>query len=173
MSATEAGNATGTSTADDTIAMRPFTASLPMALLQAREATMRLFRPVLADHELTEQQWRVLRALAAADEPLAVGDVAQRTFLLGPSLSRIIANLESRRLLSRAAAVDDQRRSNLVLTNQGRRLVATVAPISEATYEGIEERFGVDRLDRLMAELNALHDALPHALNQEPSDPNT
>ena len=54
--------------------LRPFTHSLPMALLRAREATMRWFRPHLAAHGLTEQRWRVLRALTSADGPLDVGN---------------------------------------------------------------------------------------------------
>ena len=39
-----------------------------MALLRAREAVMREFRAALRRHGLTEQQWRVLRALTARDE---------------------------------------------------------------------------------------------------------
>ena len=79
---------------DAGLAMRPFSASLPMALLQAREAAMRLFRPLLAEHDLTEQQWRVIRALAATEEPLDAGELAHRTFLLAPSLTRILQYLE-------------------------------------------------------------------------------
>lgn len=142
------------------IAMRPFTESLPRALLQAREATMRLFRPVLAEFDLTEQQWRVLRALSGATEPVAVGALAEQTFLLGPSLSRILANLESRLLLSRSISEDDQRRSYLALTPAGRALVNKVAPHSESTYNKIEEQFGTERLQHLMAELNDLFDSM-------------
>ncbi|MDU2926702.1 MAG: homoprotocatechuate degradation operon regulator HpaR, partial [Bradyrhizobium sp.] len=49
------------------VPMRDFSQSLPMALLRAREAVMRQFRPILRQHGLTEQQWRILRALAAVD----------------------------------------------------------------------------------------------------------
>ncbi|MFT5000920.1 MAG: hypothetical protein ACI875_001925, partial [Planctomycetota bacterium] len=35
--------------------------SLPIMLLRAREAVMRRFRPMLRLHDLSEQQWRVLR----------------------------------------------------------------------------------------------------------------
>ena len=42
------------------VPMREFSRSLPMSLLRAREAVMRHFRPSLRDHELTEQQWRIL-----------------------------------------------------------------------------------------------------------------
>ncbi len=136
--------------------MRPFTASLPMALLQAREAAMKLFRPMLADHDLSEQQWRVLRALAATDQALEVGELAERTFLLAPSLSRILANLEGRRLVVRRTARHDQRRSLIELSRAGRTLVDRVGPLSEAIYNSIEADFGSERLARLLDELHDL-----------------
>ena len=49
------------------VPMRDFSRSLPMSLLRAREAVMRQFRPALRQHGLTEQQWRILRALAAVE----------------------------------------------------------------------------------------------------------
>ena len=38
--------------------------SLTIALLQAREAAMSYFRPIVKRHNLTEQQWRIVRVLA-------------------------------------------------------------------------------------------------------------
>lgn len=140
------------------IPMRSFDESLPMALLQARETTMRRFRPLLAAHDLTEQQWRVLRALAAADESLRVGELADHTFLLAPSLSRILSTLESRGLVERTTAKHDQRRANITLSGAGLRLVREVAPTSEQAYGEIEDAFGSVRLRRLLAELHALAD---------------
>ena len=153
--------------------LRSFDRSLPMGLLRAREAAMRLFRAHLAHHDLTEQRWRVLRALSAAACPTAgddggdgggpvldVGDVAERTFLLGPSLSRILGDLEARGLVDRTVDADDQRRSLLSLTDAGRDLVAAVAPESEAIYEAIEGRFGAERLGGLLADLRDLEAAL-------------
>ncbi|NNC79670.1 MAG: homoprotocatechuate degradation operon regulator HpaR [Acidimicrobiales bacterium] len=144
--------------------MRSFDESLPMALLQARETTMRRFRPLLAAHELTEQQWRVLRALAAADAPLQVGELADHTFLLAPSLSRILSTLEGRGFVARTTAQHDQRRANITLTTDGLRLVRKVAPTSEEAYGALEAAFGADRLRELLAELHALADLdLSHA----------
>lgn len=137
-------------------AMRPFDASLPMALLQARESAMRLFRPLLAEHDLTEQQWRVLRALTATEAPVDAGDLAARTFLLAPSLSRILANLEERGLIVRAVDPDDQRRALIALSESGANQVRTIAPDSEERYAAIETAFGSDRLANLLDELHAL-----------------
>jgi len=134
------------------IAMRSFDRSLPMALLRARE----VFRPMLAEHGLTEQQWRVLRALAASDAALDVGQIAERTFLLGPSLSRILTKLEDRALVSRRTADDDARRAQVSLTTRGLGVVRAIAPTSEATYETIETQFGSERLDEMLVLLDEL-----------------
>ena len=71
-----------------------------MSLLRAREAVMRQFRPSLRNHGLTEQQWRILRALTAVDN-IEVTELARTAFLLGPSLSRILRDLEARHLIER------------------------------------------------------------------------
>ncbi|MDC1302166.1 homoprotocatechuate degradation operon regulator HpaR [bacterium] len=144
--------------ADEAIAMRDFSASLPMALLQAREAAMQLFRPLLAEHDLTEQQWRVLRALSASDEPLEVGAIVDATFLLAPSLSRILKDLDGRNLVRRSPVATDQRRAEISLTEHGYALVASVAPQSEAIYNQIEEAFGDKALQRLLRQLAELRD---------------
>lgn len=138
------------------IPMRPFQQSLPMALLGAREATMQRFRPMLADFGLTEQQWRVLRALASADEPLEVTQVAARTELLPPSVSRIVARLADDSLIERTTVEHDQRRATLRLTRRGRGLVTRVAPHSERIYAEIEAAFGTERLAQLLTELHDL-----------------
>jgi len=145
--------------------IRPFDRSLPMGLLRAREAAMRHFRVRLAQHDLTEQRWRVLRALGIAEDvpdayQTGVGEIAKRTFLLAPSLSRILAGLEDRGLVQRSTDAADQRRSVLALTVVGRRLVTEVAPESEAIYAEIEKRFGAERLARLLADLRDLEAAL-------------
>lgn len=140
----------------DTLPMRPFSASLPMALLLARESTMRRFRPLLAEHGLTEQQWRVLRALASAEHPIEVTALADRTALLAPSVTRIVARLAHDGLIRRDAVAGDARKSTLALTAVGHRLVACIAPASEAAYSQIEAAFGTERLAALLAELDAL-----------------
>lgn len=146
----------------DSIAMRDFAASLPMALLQAREAAMQLFRPLLAEHDLTEQQWRVLRALASSRTPLEVGAIAEATFLLAPSLSRILKDLEGRGLVARSPVATDQRRAEISLTTNGFDLVAAVAPRSEAVYNDIEAAFGDKALQRLLNQLADLRDKTSH-----------
>lgn len=128
--------------------LRSFDESLPMALMRARESVMRRFRPILAEHDVTEQQWRVLRALHDADEAVSVGELAARTYLLGPSLSRMLVTLEERSLIERRAA-DDARRSEIVIAPGGRDVVTAVAPQSERAYALIGEQLEPGELEQL------------------------
>jgi homoprotocatechuate degradation regulator HpaR len=129
--------------------LRSFDESLPMALMRAREAIMRRFRTILGEHDVTEQQWRVLRALADVDGSLTVGDLADRTFLLGPSLSRMLVTLDERRLIRRSTDTVDGRRSQITISAPGRRLVAAIAPHSEMVYDEISAQLGSEDLERL------------------------
>lgn len=145
--------------------MRAFSQSLPMALLRAREAVMRRFRPALRSQGVTEQQWRILRALAHAGS-LEVTDLAEATFLLAPSLSRILPDMEARGLISRRQLDTDLRRAAVRLEPKGLRLIAAHAPESEQTYDAIARSFGAERLDQLftlLRELEEILDAGTHA----------
>lgn len=137
------------------VPMRDFSRSLPMALLRAREAVMRQFRPNLRKHDLTEQQWRILRALAAVDA-IEATELARVAFLLGPSLSRILRDLEGRGLIARTVDENDLRRRLLTISPKGLKLIAKVAPDSEAVYGAIASRYGARRLAALHKMLEAL-----------------
>ena len=151
------------------VPMRQFSRSLPMALLRAREAVMRQFRPSLRQHGLTEQQWRILRALAAVEES-EVTELAHTAFLLGPSLSRILRDLEARRLIERRTAATDQRRSVVSISEKGVRLMEDVAPSSEAIYAAITKRYGVRKLAALQDMLGTLEASLADIGDEDADD---
>jgi homoprotocatechuate degradation regulator HpaR len=137
------------------VPMRDFSRSLPMSLLRAREAVMRQFRPSLRQHGLTEQQWRILRALAAVDA-IEVTELAHVAFLLGPSLSRILRDLEARGLIERKVAKADLRRAVVSISAKGIKLIEAVAPSSEAIYAAITKRYGARKLAELQDMLGEL-----------------
>src|SRR5690606_39188643 len=116
-----------------------FSRSLPMLLLRSHQAVMAEFRPILREHRITEQQWRVLRALSTS-ATLRISQVAALTLLSGPSLTRILRALEQRGLVARRAEPEDHRAAQMSITAAGRRLIATVAPHSEARYRSIARR---------------------------------
>lgn len=130
-----------------------------MSLLRAREAVMRQFRPSLRRHGLTEQQWRILRALAGV-EAIEVTELARVAFLLGPSLSRILRDLETRQLIERRTAEADLRRGVVSISPKGLKLIELVAPTSEAIYGAITQAYGARRLAELQDMLAVLEESL-------------
>jgi homoprotocatechuate degradation regulator HpaR len=141
------------------VPMREFSRSLPMSLLRAREAVMRQFRPSLRRHDLTEQQWRILRALASIDA-IEVTELARTAFLLGPSLSRILRDLDARGLIERKTAKTDLRRGVISISEKGLKLMEVVAPSSEAIYAAITRRYGAKKLAELQDMLGGLEASL-------------
>ena len=135
--------------------LRAFDRSLPMALLRAREAVMKKFIPSLRENGLSSQQWRVIRALNE-EEGLDITELANRCFLLMPSLSRIIQNLEKRNLVSRNQSSSDNRKSVISITAPGKKLFQKIAPKSVERYDLITEKFGYGKLELLYELLDEL-----------------
>jgi homoprotocatechuate degradation regulator HpaR len=135
--------------------MRPFERSLPMQLMLAREAVMQRFRPHLNSRGLTDQQWRIIRALNEV-EALEIVDLGKACCLHAASLSRILPKLESDGLIARRSNKNDQRRVIVSLTAKGRRLFEQVAPESEAIYAALTSEIGPARLDQIYALLDEM-----------------
>jgi homoprotocatechuate degradation regulator HpaR len=145
--------------------MRDFKHSLPMELLKAREAAMARFRPMLREHGLTEQQWRVVRALSEYGK-IDASELARRSFLLAPSLTRIVQFLESKNIVKRSVDKNDQRRTVLLLTKKGKDIYAEVGPDSEALYANIEQEFGLEKLEELYSLLTDFYTVLQKSNGQ-------
>ena len=139
--------------------LRAFDRSLPMALLRAREAVMKKFTPSLRENGLSPQQWRVIRALNE-EEGLDITELANRCFLLMPSLSRIIQNLEKRELVSRNQSSLDNRKSVISITGSGKKLFQKIAPKSVERYDLITEKFGYGKLELLYELLDELSEKI-------------
>lgn len=134
--------------------MRPLKQSLPLKLLMAREAVMERFRPHLNKAGVTEQQWRVLRALNEVED-MDAGALAAAISLHMPSLSRILVDLVERKLIKKQNGVDRRLRT-VRITPQGRALVERLAPLSESEYLKIQSAIGADHYQNLMRSLEEL-----------------
>ncbi len=139
--------------------MRALNQSLPLKLLKARELVMARFRPHLHARGITDQQWRVLRALAEYSE-LDAGRLARLVVLKMPSLSRIMTDLERRGLVEKRVSESDRRLVDLRITDKGRAIFGDMADLSETHYREIETTLGKADYKALMAQLDHLLVAL-------------
>jgi len=134
--------------------------SLPLLLLQVRERLMGRFRKILNRHDITEQQWRIVRALVNMGpmEPRQIGAVCH---ISSPSLAGILARMDDLELVSRKRVNGDQRRRLVSLTPKSRALVTRIAPHIEAAYGRIEAELGAECIERCYALLDELLLAIP------------
>ena len=122
--------------------------NLPRLLLQARESVMAHTRPSLREHGLSDQQWRVLRVLGEHGT-VETGRVAREAFILGPSLTGVLARMERDGLIKRERDGADQRRTVVEATPRGLKLVEKLSRTIEAHYDWMETSLGKQKLMQL------------------------
>jgi homoprotocatechuate degradation regulator HpaR len=136
-----------------------FEESLGAIVLTAKEAVLDPMRPKLAEHDITEPQWRVLRVLndRGATDATRLSEIC---ILHPPSITRILKELEERKLVVREPDAHDLRRTLAALTPEGRDLVKIVSREVLRLWQAYSERFGSQRLEKLLDELLALSAAI-------------
>jgi len=128
--------------------MKNYDRALPIALLRAREATLRPFRKELEQIGLTVQQWRVIRALAEG-EARSASVLSEMCVLMPPSLSRILKNLTERGLIERIEDSDARRRT-VRITDAGQAKYDAMAGRAAEIYQRMETAFGADKMEVLL-----------------------
>jgi len=124
------------------------TETLPILLLKAREKAIGYVRPVLSNLDLTEQQWRVLRALYEL-ETTTTHTLAEKSCILGPSLSRILTKLETDSIIIRKPSPNDNRVVNIKLSSKGKRLHQQVLKKLQRPYSQFNEDYGTAKVEKL------------------------
>ncbi|MEC5215206.1 homoprotocatechuate degradation regulator HpaR [Actimicrobium sp. GrIS 1.19] len=132
--------------------------NLPQLFLKSRDCLMTHFRPILNHFGVTEQQWRVLRAL---DEhgPLEPHQIGAQCQIVSASMAGVLARMEQQGLIRRARIATDQRRVLVTLAAKGDRIIGDIAPLIDQQYRHIEEAFGAPMLSALIAALEAFANA--------------
>lgn len=127
--------------------------NLPQQFLKARDALMVHFRPVLNHFGVTEQQWRILRALDehGALEPRELCALCQ---ILSPSMAGVLARMEEMDLVQRERVTADARRVMVSLAPRGDQLFDEIAPLIERQYRLMEQAWGKRVVDDLSAALD-------------------
>jgi homoprotocatechuate degradation regulator HpaR len=135
--------------------------NLPLLLLQARERVLAHFRPILHANGVTEQQWRIVRALYEQSS-LEPREIVELCRISSPSMAGVLARMEELGLVLRRRLPHDQRRVQVSLTPRARSMASRMAPQIEATYRRIEQNIGAEfsarfqqALDQLLATLEA------------------
>ncbi|MFM2035830.1 MAG: hypothetical protein RL459_1095 [Pseudomonadota bacterium] len=133
--------------------------NLPLLLLQVRELVMARFRPMLNEAGVTEQQWRVLRALLSEGslEPRQIGEFC---CLSSASLVGILGRMEDLGLVKRQRLEGDQRRVLVSPSAKSQQLAEKLAPQIDLIYTQLEADMGSDIAEQLYSTLDAIQGRL-------------
>jgi homoprotocatechuate degradation regulator HpaR len=137
------------------MATTPKHRNLPQLLLQSREALMQRFRPMLNEHGVTEQQWRILRALLEEGE-LEPRQLCERCLISSPSIAGVLMRMEEAGLIERERMEHDQRRVKVTLTARAKKLGKSMTPAIELQYAELEKMVGVQPLQQVYDVLDTL-----------------
>lgn len=132
--------------------------NLPLLLLRVREAVFSHFRPIISHFGLTEQQWRIARALSEKGE-MEQNQIVEACQILAPSLAGVLGRMEEVDLVQRRRHETDLRRILVSLTPKGERIVRRVVPLVSEQYALLEQAVGSDVIDGLYKALDAYMDA--------------
>ena len=115
--------------------------NLPHRFLEARESLMEHFRPIINHFGLTEQQWRILRALDEQGQ-MEPREICQMYRFSSPSMAGILARMEEIDLITRSRILGDQRRVLIHLSDKGLDTLSRIAPLIDLQYSYIEQSYG-------------------------------
>lgn len=132
--------------------------NLPQLFLKARDRLMSHFRPILKHYGLTDQQWRILRALDEHAQ-LEPHEICTQCQILSSSMTGVLARMEESGLIERNRVTNDQRRMVVRLAAKGDQLVHQMAPLIDLQYQHIEQVFGQHVFNDLFKSLKAFTDA--------------
>ncbi len=133
--------------------MKPKNRNIPLLLLKSREAMMAYFRPALAKHQLTEQQWRILRALYE-QEQLEPRELCQECCILSPSMAGILKRMEELNLIVKVPSAFDKRRVMVTLSAGVDLMVEDVLRENRLAYDALAKKVGEDALLDLIGKLD-------------------
>ena len=113
------------------------------------------YRSLFQAHDLTDQQWRVLRALWE-QKHLASAEISQITLLPAPSLVGILDRLEKKGLIRRLRSIEDRRFVHIIPTQAGRDLQERMLPKVEQIHDDYIQRITPEEWDELNRILNKM-----------------
>lgn len=122
---------------------------------RAARALARRFDEALRPLDLTNGQFSLMMSLNRP-EPPAITAVANLLAMDRTTLTAALKPLERRGLVKITPDRLDRRSRRLILTSQGKSLLAAAVPIWEKTHRDVESQLGDSEPDRLRRSLIAL-----------------
>ncbi len=132
-------------------------------LYAASNLLNRLYRPVLAQFNLTYPQYLVMLVLWE-QSPVSVGDLGGKLFLDSGTLTPLLKRLEVNGMVNRQRDPADERRVLIYLTEQGQQLKQRAAVIPQTLGNSLN--LSVEQIEQLRTQVQQIVGIMAQALQQ-------
>lgn len=122
--------------------------NIPLLLMRVRELMMRNFRPILNEWNLTEQQWRILRALYET-KTLEPRELCEICCILSPSMAGILKRMEELELIIKVPSKTDKRRVLVELSPGVDVIVRKILEANMKAYDAFAAQIGENLLSNI------------------------
>ena len=127
-----------------------------VALLRTTWVVRRRLEALMGRHDLTLQQFNVLRILRGAGEALPTMEVADRMVEREPGITRLIGRLESKGYVGRKRCGEDARRVLCEITDEGLEVLAGLDDAVIAMDDQVLGDLSESELDELISYLDRI-----------------
>ena len=130
--------------------------NLPYLTTIVNEIIISHFRPILGQHGISEQFWRIIRGVDINPD-ITTDEICDYCQILRPSLGNILKHMQELELIDIQYDTDGSI-EKLLLTDKSEELVASMKPVLIDQYRMIEEEYGYDLIEELFNTLEKVVD---------------
>jgi MarR family transcriptional regulator, organic hydroperoxide resistance regulator len=132
-------------------------ASLIELVARANHLLTESFQDQVRGHGLSATEWRVLAALSERDG-VPMTELAEQVLFKQPTLTKAVDRMERAQLVQRRTPSEDRRRTQVHLTERGRRVAAPLLQRARQHDAAVKRAFGEAASGVLRAALTELID---------------
>ncbi len=137
-------------------------------LYVASNLLTRIYRPLLAEMDLTYPQYLIMLALWENDN-VSILDILERTKIDGGSLSLILKKLVSKKLITVEGCPEDKRKKKVCLTRKSKNLKLKALKVNHELRCRFGGIFNEDQARNFMELIDLLNDSMISKVSEEES----
>lgn len=111
---------------------------------------------LLAQHDLTASQFKIMLALYHADKMVCQGDIEEKFNMTNPTVTGLVQKLEAKGLITRVPKAEDRRVKQLVLTPQALERKEEMLSIEQYLENLMTKRLSAEEKEQLCILLEKL-----------------
>ncbi|WP_020614981.1 MarR family winged helix-turn-helix transcriptional regulator [Paenibacillus daejeonensis] len=125
-----------------------------------------LFQQRIKAYDITTEQWSVLYQVYQEDGVIQK-TIAERLYKDKPTITRLLAQLESKQLIHRTAGIRDKRSVTVRVTPAGAEIIHQTYPLERQLMSDVKTEIGESSYEELLMLLRRVHQLVQDQSDRE------